>query len=353
MLHILFVLLKILLFLLLSMFLLALLVVVLLLFVPVRYRVHMQKEGNEAKKQNDLFGSIRMQINVHWLLHLIHAVINIRGKDVKVRVMLFGYPVIGRERRHVSRKRKKHQVKEDQNETEFDEKEEELLLEVEKFPEEVSENKDRTAVLKEEETIPTNQAKEKVVLDDLPEHSVFTEKEEASKQPFWSAAAEFIRSIFTAAKDFWIHIENRFRQIRNKLRNSRELYQSVKRSFAYYQRIWYDEHTVKAKKRCIKEIRYILRHYLPKMQKGELIFGLDDPALTGQVLGGICVLQGLTGNQMQIDADFERVRLEGDIVLKGHIRFFHLVKTALLLFFDKDIRVTVKRIRKIQGKPEK
>ncbi len=355
MLHILVVLLKILFFLLLSVFLMVLVAVVSFLFVPVRYRVHLQKESDGAEKQNDLTSSFRVQINVHWLLHLIHAAINIRGTDTKVRVTLFGYPVIGRKRTksaRVSRKKSKHQSENMRNEAKSDE-EAKLFWESEEFSEEFPESDDQAAALKKEKTIPTDREKKKAASDVLPENLIFTEKEEeVPGQTLWSAIAEFIRMIFRAAKDFWLYIGNSFRQMRDTLRNIRESYQRIKRAFTYYQRLWYDEHTKKAKERCIKEIRYILRHYLPKMQKGELVFGLGDPALTGQVLGGLCAWQGLTGGRMQINADFEQFRLEGDVVLKGHIRFCHLVKTAFLLFFDKDIRVTVRRIRKMQGKPE-
>lgn len=358
MLHILFLLLKILFFLLLSVLLIGLLAVLLFLFVPVRYRAHLQKEGDDPAKQEGLHGQFHAQVNVHWLLHLVHAQVNVQGMNAKVRVTLFGYLVVGREK-----PKKKEMPREKRRPQPEDEWAEESLFEMDKL----EKSEIRMTESPKEETYPAEQTEEicpandPILIEDggdsqIPEQSEtklqpFAE-DESSKQTIWSGIRKFIETAFAAVKKFCFGIWNSFKRIPDKLRNIRKSYQKAKTSFAYYRRIWYDEHTKKAKKHCIKEIRYLLRHYLPKMQKGHLLFGLDDPAMTGQVLGGLYVLQGLTGGQMQIEADFEQFRLEGDVILKGHIRLCHLIKTAFSLFLDKDIQVTVKRIRKMQGKPE-
>ena len=66
-----------------------------------------------------------------------------------------------------------------------------------------------------------------------------------------------------------------------------------------------------------KQLFKLLHHLLPKTFQARLRFGFDDPALTGQVLGIICMFYGLYGNNLSLEPDFEQTVLEGECFIKG------------------------------------
>ena len=77
------------------------------------------------------------------------------------------------------------------------------------------------------------------------------------------------------------------------------------------------------------------------------MIGLDDPAITGQVLGILYVLSAFTGNCLEIHGDFEKAILEGRFQINGHVRICHIAKAALSLFADKNIRRMVQSFRQM------
>ena len=144
-------------------------------------------------------------------------------------------------------------------------------------------------------------------------------------------------------------IRNSFQSILEKIRNIKKSAAQAKAKLDSYLEVWYDDHTQTSFRHIKKELRYLLKHYLPGKLEGRLYFGLSDPAMTGQILGVLSIVQVFTGNHMQITADFERTVLEGDIFLKGHARGFHVIKSAICLVLDKHCRLTYRRLRNFKG----
>lgn len=82
----------------------------------------------------------------------------------------------------------------------------------------------------------------------------------------------------------------------------------------------------------------------PRKVEGEVIFGMGDPAETGQALGVAAIFYGFYPEKLRIVPDFEEKRLEGELRLQGGIRLIHLLMAALRLFADKNVRYTIKKI---------
>lgn len=107
------------------------------------------------------------------------------------------------------------------------------------------------------------------------------------------------------------------------------------------------EETTKEAMSLVKEqLIRVLKHILPKKLKGNVIFGFDDPAVTGQVLGGICAFYPLYHKQINISPDFTQNILLGDIDMKGRIYVVFLIKTALKVYFDKNVQHVMKTMKK-------
>ena len=91
--------------------------------------------------------------------------------------------------------------------------------------------------------------------------------------------------------------------------------------------------------------RGILKHILPKKMKGNLIYGFDDPALTGQLLGAFAVFYPVYRNRLQITPVFDHAVLEGKLELKGRIFTVYLAVQALRILLQKDVKVTYRRLQ--------
>lgn len=67
------------------------------------------------------------------------------------------------------------------------------------------------------------------------------------------------------------------------------------------------------------ELKYLLTHFKFRRIRTDLTFSMGDPALTGQVLGGLCMLPFLYRYQVQVYPDFEaeNTYVTGTFDIKG------------------------------------
>lgn len=93
----------------------------------------------------------------------------------------------------------------------------------------------------------------------------------------------------------------------------------------------------------------LLLHVKPKKLSGALIIGCKDPALTGQLFGILGLLLPIYYDNINITADFEQARVEGDIHMKGDITIFYLLCLLLKIYKDKYTMKTYERVKKILG----
>ena len=110
-----------------------------------------------------------------------------------------------------------------------------------------------------------------------------------------------------------------------------------------------DDVHVEAFKIIKKEIGILARHLRPRRIKGFIRFGFDDPYRTGQLLAGFSILYPFYGEHVEIYPDFEQKILEGDLYVKGHIRMLHLAALLWRLFFNRYVRKTYRDYKKIKS----
>ena len=95
-------------------------------------------------------------------------------------------------------------------------------------------------------------------------------------------------------------------------------------------------------------IRRGLRIVLPKRFEVSVAFGFEDPSVTGQVLGLICVLtEGLTDGKkrvLNLDADFDKQTFSASGSLIGRFNLFRILIVVIAAALDKDVRAVLKRI---------
>lgn len=120
----------------------------------------------------------------------------------------------------------------------------------------------------------------------------------------------------------------------------------IKDNILKYLEIWHAQETQEAFSRCKQELVRLLRHIRPKKLKAEITFGMEDPALTGEILGAASIFYAYIGKNVLIHPDFENAVFTGNISAKGRIRAGTLLLIAGRLYFDKNVRKLIHEFRK-------
>ncbi len=122
----------------------------------------------------------------------------------------------------------------------------------------------------------------------------------------------------------------KIKQIREKIRETKEFV--------------LDERTKAAVRLCLGELGRLLRKLRPRKLRGELYFGMEDPALTGQILGGISIFYPFFMDNVKVIPNFEERCLAGELFIKGRLRLLTVALIAWRLWRSENIRYVYRRI---------
>ena len=144
----------------------------------------------------------------------------------------------------------------------------------------------------------------------------------------WDKIKSFLKKI----KNFFIGIQKRLTGFKEFVVKVKEIVTDTKNQYAV-RRLW-------------EELLYLLKHFGFRKIHTELTFALADPALTGQVLGVLCMMPFLYQYDFHIFPDFESESfyIRGSYDVKGRIRLIFLLITAIRIVADKDMRYFLKKI---------
>ncbi|MGN0377657.1 MAG: DUF2953 domain-containing protein [Suilimivivens sp.] len=283
----------------------------LILFVPVRYQIKgYRKEGDEVP--------VRVVAKATWLLHILNVAFRYPEEAyIKVRIFCFTF---------FSTKKK----------TQSKDKPEEPKKPVQDSVK--TETTERNAESVKEESVKEEGAKEKGAVEepsekehaqDTGEHSKITEEEENPK------LSGFIKKLFTILKNIKYTICQIYDKIKHIIKNIRYYIKIVKSDA--FQRAW---------KCCSREAILLVRNILPGKLKAEFVIGTGDPASTAQILSVQGILYPLLGEHICITPDFDNSIIEGDFFMKGKITVFKILKTAVKVYFNKDLRRVIRLFKK-------
>lgn len=99
-----------------------------------------------------------------------------------------------------------------------------------------------------------------------------------------------------------------------------------------------DEENQKAFRLLLSRVKYLLHHLRFRRFEGRLVFGFDDPAMMGRILGVLSLFYPLYGESFTITPVFDHTLFEGEVALKGHVRLIHILIAAIQLMMNKKIR---------------
>lgn len=257
------------------------------LFVPVRYRI----QGEVKEKETQI------HIRASWLCHVISFLGDYVDGTFDYILKIFGV-------------RK-----------EFGGSDEETSSEVEEQDDETVE----TEISTKAEEIPRETAEGVAEAGEAGKPGKSTERisgKKSKKRSFGSKISSKLKKIRETVKKIWdfiVHLPQKFDKIKEVVT---------------------DAGNKNALSLTWRELRYLLRHFKFRKIHTDLEFSAGDPALTGQILGGIVVIPAFYRYDMHIYPDFasDTFYVRGTFDIKGRIRLIHLLCSVIRLLKEKDVR---------------
>lgn len=314
MLHILFTVLKIIGILLLVILGILLFIVLSVLFVPVCYRAQGQKV------EDDLYGKAA----VSWLFRLIYVrTLYAEGKPA-FEIYLFGIPLLA-----LKRKLEKHKVQSVKR----------LTKKSQRKPKE-SQSKAKESQRKPIETIKENPVvpsieETKGKMPDTASQVVESSDSLGNKiAGLWNKMKDLVSNIL----HFPGKVMERIRKIRLTFR---QFCDKIKQWYTFLQ----TDDTRQAFHFLKGKGRLLIRHVMPRRITGKVLFGFEDPSLTGKILAAASLLCPLYKNKFQIIPVFDRTVLEGEVKLSGRIFGGYLLLQALLIYRCREVKATYQKFQ--------
>ncbi len=349
MLHIILLILKAVGILLAAVLLLLLLCILLLLFVPLRYEIAFRHTETETAVQG----------KVSWLLHLIRAKLFYEKPEEKGLLVKIGsFQLIPKKEKKKKKQKPVKKAKPDPKPVEKSvQKSVQPVQQPEKAVEKLEKVQKQTEPVRQEnlQEKPVQPALEAEVKEKLQEESILepqshSEPAQIPKKSRLSALAEKLRGIPDFFRKLWAVFLAVGQQLKRQAEKLRRLFHSLselKAKLSHYIEIWQEEETQTLIRSLKGYLFYLLHHIRPRRGRGYLKYGLPDPALTGQLTGLFYVLRPLAFSELALEPVFEtdEILLEGDLVIRGHIRLVHLVRVGLKLLFDKNLKHFRQRLK--------
>ena len=302
-----------------------LILLLLVLFVPIFYRIDAHVPETDLDEGFDV-QKVDASVKFSWLLFVIRGGISF-PKEKEFTVRLFGLKVL-------PKKDKEDEGKESQKETD---KEKEPVKE---------ETEDKEPEIKEPETEDKESEAEEPCQEgakeetDPEEENKEDTKEQDEEKDFIDVLWDVIEgvsnilkiplNVFEKTAYTISRVCDKIDMIKSTLEN--EIFQ---RAFAL------------AKRKLIRLIRMIL----PDKCRIDAMFGLGDPARTAEVFAGYAAVRPFFPRKLRIDVspDFNRSVVYTDTHMKGHITIFTALYIAATCYFNKDVKKTIRRFKKIMN----
>ena len=94
---------------------------------------------------------------------------------------------------------------------------------------------------------------------------------------------------------------------------------------------------------------WVLKHICPKKYHGNVEFGMDDPAMTGDICAAISPWYPIIADYLKITPNFEPgLGVSGDVFLKGRIRLWGILIRALKVYRNKNVRKVLRDAEKVK-----
>lgn len=97
----------------------------------------------------------------------------------------------------------------------------------------------------------------------------------------------------------------------------------------------------------IKTVLSALKTILPGKCRIKAVFGTGEADTTGFIYAAYCALDGFLPGEIIFEPVWTEKFAEGEFELKGRIRVIHFVAAAIKIIANKDVRLLIKKIRRV------
>ncbi len=333
MLHIILLILKIIGIVLLVLLGLLLLAAVCVLFVPVRYRVRLERREGEGQPP------VLVYVKAAWLFHLVNVLVRYPAKvTVRVRlflITLFRMPKKEKAERKRRTKKRQEMPAQDTGQRAADED-----------GAEGTGGTPDTVIHREDAGTPKEPYSAFADGYVSPDGSEGADNAGEEERP----ASLFVRigAVWARVRALFAKIKGLFQNIRYTIRRICDKIKSVSDNIGYYREVMEGEPFRNSLTLCRSELLRIFRMLEPDRFEAELVVGMSDPAATGEILAVYGMLYPLIGQRVRVTGDFtcERTRIEGRLYVRGRIRAFTLIRAVVRIYLNKDIRKLIRLLKK-------
>lgn len=274
------------------------------LFVPVRYKINMQKE-------KDLF----LFIKAHFLLHFITVTFEYPNSQAII-LKIAGIPIYNSKKTKESKKNNKTKKTSE-------------------------EKKSETSKISNEQFVDSN-IEEKSVDSSKFDENVF---ELNVKQGHENIKNSKI-SIFQKAKNFYKKVIEFIKKVKYTITHFYDIIKNIKDNIEFYLSILKDEQTIEFIRLSKKRLLKIIKKVLPKKIIADIHFGTGSPDTTGYLLALYGMICPHLGKDVVVTSDFENKVFQGKIFLKGKIRSITILVNVLAIVFDKNFRPVIHKFKR-------
>lgn len=149
------------------------------------------------------------------------------------------------------------------------------------------------------------------------------------------------------SKESLIHrLKRSFHKIRCQWKRICAKIKEILQNIRYYAELLKDDDTAVLFRKCKKRLFKVIKSILPRKLKAALTVGFGSPDMTGYLMAICGMLYPCLGKHVNIEPDFEKTILEGNISFRGHITGFVLLIQAMKLYFDKDLRNFIVKLKR-------
>lgn len=289
---------------------LVLLILLLVLFVPVRYR------GNGSYYES----AFSTKLNFSWFWHMISIWgVFQKGQEQRFHIYLkvFGITIYDNLKK-ASKKRKHKKIKSTKTKLEHSS--------------EIQAAETQEHAISDQATVEEEKPLAEEVYSDiaLAESDIPEEKQ----------------TICLKIKQFFMKFVKFFKNIKFTFNKVCDTMVRIKDNIKYYLEVLQLESTKLAFATCQKQLGYVLRKLSPRNFQVNLHLGFDDPAVMGEVLAVWGMLYPMHLGKIDIQPEFDKVVMEADFSFRGRISVFVFVRTACILFFNKNIKSLLKQLKR-------
>ncbi len=296
---------------------LLLLLILLVLFVPVRYRVSGVKDGDV----------ISLAVKVTYLLHILSVRYDYKEPG-NIIVKLFGIRIFDSGKQADG-------SREEQKETSTGQQTAEEAAKQSGKQTETAEQSGKTAEEATGQNPPPAEELNQGKTKDTAGQDADRLKEEAASE----VQAEETQGKFQK-------IKYTIRNICDKIKNIVQKLKSIAENISYYRDVLTDIENERLLKRVKLRVFKVLKSIRPRVLKADLLIGTGSPDTTGYLCALYGMLLPVFGNNVNITADFEKAVWEGSVYAKGKITVFTILLQAGKIFFDKQLRIFIRQLKR-------